>query len=78
MSRAVHIYGVEYPYKIHSAGMVVRLPTGKSIYVSMEKLIGWDSNALERARWKRYLPPVKPSDVKRWMIDNLPSLQVTK
>lgn len=71
MSRAVHIDGAEYPYKITKSGVKVRTPEGKSMYFDMTEVTGWTNDALERADWKGYWPPVTPRRVKELVIECL-------
>ena len=71
MSKAVHINGQEYPYKVSRAGVRWYTPDGKPHFVNMSELTGWTNDALERANWKGYPPAVKPSDVKEYLIKKL-------
>ena len=69
MSKAVHINGVEYTYKVHSRGVKVRW-AGGSMFAWMTDLTGWSSDDLERAKWKGCpLPQVTPSLIKQYIID---------
>lgn len=71
MSKAIHINGVEYPYKVSSVGVKIQLPNNKKHYVDMSTLTGWTWNALERVKWKGGLgPAVTPSDIKEYIIIN--------
>ena len=71
MSRAIHIDGLEYPYKVTRSGVKVRTPDGKSLYFDMTEVTGWTNDDLERAAWKRYLPPVTPRRVKELVLECL-------
>lgn len=65
MSKAIHIDGKEYSYKVFRSGAEVRTPENKRVFIQMTELTGMDWDSLERAHWKGYWPAAKPSDVKR-------------
>jgi len=71
MSKAIHIDGQEYPYKVFRSGVKIRLQNGKYLFVSMTDLTGWSWDGLEKAGWGGYTPPIKPSDVKEWLEKNI-------
>lgn len=71
MSKAVHIDGVRYPYKVGTTTVVIKTPHGK-IYPSFLDILNsgganWTWYTVERAIWKGHSPSVTPSLVKLYL-----------
>ena len=64
MSRAVHIDGVEYPYKVNGAGVRIRMPDRKCVFIDTEEFTGQSPDEQERAQWKGYVTPITPAMIK--------------
>lgn len=73
MSKAVHIKGKEWNYKIGRGNIVISNPiTTKKHLVGLSTLTGRASDVVERGRWKKTSDGmIKPSDVKKFIERNL-------
>jgi len=63
-SRRLHVGEEVWRYRITRAGINIWPPGRHLIHIPMVVFSGWTWDELERADWKRYLPEIKPSDVK--------------
>lgn len=72
MSRAVHIDGIEYPYKVGITTVTIETPNGK-IYPSWLDILNiegdnWTWNEIERAFWKPWPQPmITPKLIKLYL-----------
>lgn len=71
MSRAIHIDGVEYPYRVRRYHVVVRCPDGSQLKCSTSQPLGLSPCEIGRAVWKDAEYPVTPSMVKEWVLTEL-------
>lgn len=71
--KTIHINQQEWRYEVSRGGVKIRYPeNSKSVFIDMSKWTGWSWSELERADYKGYPPPpVIPSEVKQYIINNL-------
>jgi len=70
MSRAVHIKGVEYCYKIGKSNVVVRLPSGKQVHGRFSAVTGLTWDEIEEMDGNGSFT-ISPAQVKSWLIKRL-------
>ena len=68
MSRAIHIDGKEYPYKVFkSTNIVVKCPDGNKLYIESSTLTGMTPADIERGIYKKWFR-ITPSMIKEFVM----------
>lgn len=70
-NRLIHFEKDVWIYRVGNQYVKIRSPYNKSFSIGIDTILGICPDDFERAIWKGYYTGVKPSDVKKYIENNL-------